>query len=333
MNHEGVIMAEAKAQKKPAKKAAPTTKKVTKKAVTKEEPIEATKKIETAVEATEEKVVAKAGKRSTKAIKEAEEKAAKVERKAAIIIEKPEEKSKKTVNPTRPKLERRSKGYRKVAEKIEKDKEYRLDEAIKLAKETSAVKFDASVEIHINLGVDPKLADQNIRDTVVLPGGTGKTVRVAVFAEEEDVEKAKKAGADVAGSDEFLQQLDKEKINFDVLISTPAVMARLSKYARILGPKGLMPNPKSGTVTKDVTTAVKQAKAGRIEYRVDSYGIIHSTIGKVSFEPSKLIENAKALLASVKANKPASIKGTYMGKVYITTTMGPSVAVNSSEAV
>ena len=270
----------------------------------------------------------KAGKHSAKAIKEAEEKAAKEARKAenAEVEAKP-----KQVQNTRTKLERRSKNYRKAVELIEKDKSYTLVEALALAEKTSPVKFDATVEVHIRLGVDPRQADQNIRDTIVLPAGTGKTVRVAVFADTDDVAKAKKAGADIAASEEFLQQLDKGTIDFDVLVATPAMMAKLGKYARVLGPKGLMPNPKSGTVTTDVAKAVKEAKAGRVEYRVDSTGIVHVGIGKVSFGADKLVENAKALLSSIKHNKPASIKGTYVKTLYVTTSMGPSITVDISE--
>jgi large subunit ribosomal protein L1 len=274
-----------------------------------------------------EKPLAKAGKKSAKALKETEAKAEKEERKAAKADEAPAEKPKKAHKPARSRLERRAKGYRKVAELIDKDKQYSLAEAMDLATKTSPVKFDATVELHMNLGVDPKQADQNIRDMVVLPAGTGKTVKIAVFAEADDVAKAKKAGADIAGSDEFLQQLDKGVIDFDILIATPMVMAKLGKYAKVLGPKGLMPNPKSGTVSADVTKAVTEAKAGRVEYRVDSTGIIHLGIGKVSFGKEKLLQNAEAVVASVRSNKPASIKGTFINAVHVTTSMGPGIKV------
>ncbi len=231
----------------------------------------------------------------------------------------------------RSKLERRSKKYQKVAELIEKDKVYSLKDALELATKTNPVKFDASVEMHFRLGVDPKQADQNIRGVVAMPAGTGKNVRVAVFAEETELAKAKKAGADVAASDELLQELDKGVINFDVLITSPAQMPKLGKYARVLGPKGLMPNPKSGTVTADIAKAVTEAKAGRVEYRVDSTGIAHLSIGKVSFGPAKLLENANAVMNSIKSAKPNSLKGPYFRSVYITTTMGPSIPVAASE--
>ncbi len=285
-------------------------------------------------EAKESQAPAKAGKRSEKALKEAEEKQAKEERKAAKAETEAEEAEKPKVQqkPARTKLERRSKDYRKVAELIEKGKVYGLKEGLELAVKTSPVKFDASVELHVRLGVDPRQADQNIRDTIVLPAGSGKTVRVAVFAEADDVATAKKAGADVAGNEEFLQQLDKGTVDFDVLIATPAQMPKLGKYARLLGPKGLMPNPKSGTVTTDVTKAVNEAKAGKVEYRVDSTGIVHLAIGKVSFGGVKLYDNAQAVVASIKGNRPGSIKGSYVKSIYLTTSMGPSITVDIAAA-
>lgn len=283
----------------------------------------------TAQDSAADKPLAKAGKRSAKAVAEAEEKEAKEERKAAKA-EAEEVVKPKQVQNVRSRLERRSKSYRKAAEQITKDKSYSLSEALELATKTSTVKFDATVEIHIRLNVDPRQADQNIRDTIVMPAGTGKSVRVAVFADGDDLDKAKKAGADIAAADEFLQQLDKGTLDFDVLVSTPKMMAKLGKYARVLGPKGLMPNPKSGTVTTDVLKAVKEAKAGRVEYRVDSTGIIHVGIGKVSFGAEKLQQNASAFLTSVKGNKPGSIKGSYVKSLFVTTTMGPSITVDSS---
>ena len=276
---------------------------------------------------TEEKATAKAGKRSAKALKEAEEKAEKEARKESGEAE--AEKPKQPVKPTRSRLERRNKGYRKSAELIQKDKFYTLEEAVDLAKKTSHVKFDATVELHINLGVDPRHADQNIRDNIMLPAGNGKTVRVAVLTDDEAA--AKTSGADLAGADAVFKELDKGNLNFDILVATPAMMPKLGKYARVLGPRGLMPNPKSGTVTNDVQKAVAEAKAGRVEYRVDSNGILHMGIGKVSFDDAKLLENLNAVLASVKSNKPNSVKGTYFQKVYLTTSMGPSVAVDLSQ--
>ncbi|HKX24489.1 MAG TPA: 50S ribosomal protein L1 [Candidatus Saccharimonadales bacterium] len=205
---------------------------------------------------------------------------------------------------------------------------YSLDEAIALAAKTSPSKFDATVEMHINLNVDPRQADQNIRATVALPHGTGKTVRVAVFAPADQLDKAKKAGADIAGEEDFLAQLDKEQLDFDILVATPQMMPKLGKYARLLGPRGLMPNPKSGTVTTNIAKAVEEAKAGRVEYRVDKQAIVHQGIGKVSFDAAKLTENAKAFIASLNSVKPASIKGAYIKNVAVSSTMGPGVKVD-----
>jgi large subunit ribosomal protein L1 len=268
--------------------------------------------------------VAKAGKRSAKALAEAEELAAKEVRKASgeAVTEKP----KAPVPPVRSRLERRGKQFRKSAEAIEAGKAYSLEAAIELAQKTSHVKFDATVELHVNLGVDPRQADQNIRDSLVLPAGTGKTVKIAVLT--DDAAAAKKAGADLAGTDELLAELDKGILNFDILIATPALMSKLGKYARVLGPRGLMPNPKSGTVTTDIDRAIAEAKAGRVEYRVDSTGIVHLGIGKVSFTAQKLLDNARAVMTSIKANKPQSVKGNYLTAVHVTTSMGPSVTVD-----
>ncbi len=283
------------------------------------------------VEATEVKTT-KAGKRSEKGLKEAEEKVAKVEAQAHRDEEKAEAAAKpKQVQNVTTKLERRAKGYRKSTEAVDKNKVYSLKEALDLATKTSHVKFDATVELHINLGVDPRQADQNLRDTIILPAGTGKTVRVAVLADAAGVAAAKKAGADIAGEEEFLQQLDAGKFDFDVLVATPQMMAKLGKYARVLGPKGLMPNPKSGTVTTDVAKAVTESKAGKVEYRVDSTGIVHVGVGKVSFGADKLHTNVKALFASIKHNKPASLKAAYVKAIHIATTMGPSIKVDTTE--
>lgn len=274
-----------------------------------------------------EKSTAKAGKRSAKAVKEADEKQAKEERKVRTAEQEAEAaaKPKQPVKSTRSRLERRGKNFRKAAELIEKGKVYSLSEALELAIKTSPVKFDATLELHVNLNVDPRHADQNIRDSLVLPAGTGKKVRIAVFTDE------KVEGADVSGIETITKLLDKGTLDFDVLISAPANMPKLGKYARVLGPRGLMPNPKSGTVTTDVAKAVAEAKAGRVEYRVDSTGIIHIGVGKVSFGATKLGENTRAVLASLKSNKPSSVKGTYVKAIYVTTTMGPSIPVAANE--
>jgi large subunit ribosomal protein L1 len=265
---------------------------------------------ETEAAALDEPKVAKAGKRSAKSLEEAAEKQAKEERKASG--ETVEAKPRAVVKPTRSRLERRGKHFRKSAEQIEAGKAYGLNEAVSLAQKTSHVKFDATVELHIRLGVDPRHADQNIRDSLVLPAGTGKTVRVAV------------------ADDELLAKLDKGTIDFDVLVATPQFMPKLGKYARVLGPRGLMPNPKSGTVTTDVDKAVAEAQAGRVEYRVDSTGIVHLGVGKVSFTPTQLQQNIQAVMASINGNKPQSVKGNYIKALHLTTTMGPSIAVDSA---
>lgn len=285
--------------------------------------------VEEVVETAEPETFAKSGKKSKKHIEEVkaeeERQARKAERAAADAAEKP----KGAAPVTRSRLERRGKKYQEAAKLVEKGKNYALKDAIDLAIKSSPVKFDASVEIHARLGVDPRQADQNIRTTLVLPNGNGKDVRVAVFAPADVCKAAKAAGADIAEDEEFLKQLEKGTIDFDVLISTPQYMPKLGKYARLLGPKGLMPNPKAGTVTTDVEKAVKEAKAGKVEYRVDKQAIVHIGVGKVSFGVDKLMENAEAFFDSLKAQKPNSLKGTYVKSVFITTTMGPSIAVEN----
>lgn len=268
---------------------------------------------------------AKAGKRSAKAAKEIDEKQTKEARKAA----EPTTKAKPAVKVARSRAERAGKKYREAAKLVDPTKNYSLAEALELAGKTNPVKFDASIELHINLAVDPKQADHNVRDTVVLPAGTGKTIRIAVLADDEGSAKAKAAGADHSDADKLLAMLDKEQLDFDVLIAQPAMMAKLGKYARLLGPRGLMPNPKSGTVTTNVETAVAEAKAGRVEYRVDQAGIIHLAIGKASFKPEGLTSNAQAVIASVKAAKPSSLKGLYIKSLHTSSSMGPSIKIET----
>ena len=282
---------------------------------------------ETSEEAKEPEVYAKSGKKSKKHIEEVKAEEARQARKLERSHETPKPKGATPV--TRPRIERRGKKYQEAHKLIEKGKVYGLKEAIELAIKTNPTKFDASVEIHTRLGVDPRQADQNIRTTLVLPNGNGKTVRVAVFGPIDVCKGAKTAGADIAEDEEFLKRLDKGNIDFDILISTPQYMPKLGKYARLLGPKGLMPNPKAGTVTMDVEKAVKEAKAGKVEYRVDKQAIVHIGIGKVSFGADKLEQNANAFFDSLKAQKPASIKGSYVKSVFITTTMGPSIPVEN----
>lgn len=282
---------------------------------------------ETANPVEAEEKYAKAGKKSKKHVEEVKAEEARQARKAEAAAEPEKKAGPKPVTRTR--LERRGKNYRKAAEQIEKGKAYAIKDAVELAIKTSPVKFDATLEMHFRLGVDPRQADQNIRSTVSLPAGTGKTVRVAVFAPLDVCKAAKAAGADIAEDDEFLKKLDKEEIDFDVLISTPQYMPKLGRYARMLGPKGLMPNPKAGTVTTDIEKAVKEAKGGKIEYRVDKQAIVHVGLGKLSFGTDKLLENVNAFIDSLKSQKPASIKGQYIKSIYITTTMGPSIAVEN----
>ena len=274
---------------------------------------------------------AKSGKKSKKHIEEVKAEEERQARKAEKAAKDAEAAAKpKGATPiTRPLIERRGKKYQAAFKEIEKGKTYKLEDAIKLAVKTSPVKFDATVEAHVRLGVDPRQADQNIRTTLVLPNGNGKTVRVAVFAPLDEAKKAKAAGADIAEDDEFLKRLEKGDIDFDVLISTPQYMPKLGKFARSLGPKGLMPNPKAGTVTADVEKAVKEAKAGKVEYRVDKQAIVHIGLGKVSFGDKKILENANAFFESLKSQKPASLKGQYIKSIYLTTSMGPSVAVEN----
>ena len=298
------------------------------------EAAEEVKAVETPVEEapvkTEEKF-AKAGKKSKKHIEEVKAEEERQARKAETKKAEKEaaEKPKGEAPKVRPLIERRGKKYQEAYKKIDRTKTYSLEEALKLAVETNPAKFNATIEAHVRLGVDPRQADQNIRTTVVLPNGNGKTVKVAVFAPLDEAKKAKAAGADIAEDEEFLKQLDKGEINFDVLISTPAYMPKLGKYARVLGPKGLMPNPKAGTVTTDIEKAVKEAKAGKVEYRVDKQSIVHIGLGKTNFDQKALLENATVFFDSLKAQKPASIKGSYVKSVFITTTMGPSIAVEN----
>ncbi len=271
--------------------------------------------------------VAKAGKRSTKSLRESAEKQAREDRKATA--DDPEAATKAKPAPkTRSLLERRGKKFKQVAKLVDSQKDHNLKEGLELVVKTSPVKFDATVELHVRLNVDPRHADQNIRDNLTLPSGTGKKIKIAVFADNDDAAAATKAGADLAGTDSVIKLLDKGQTDFDVLIATPAMMAKLGKYARVLGPKGLMPNPKSGTVTTDVAKAVTEAKAGRVEYRVDSTGIVHLGVGKVSFGVEKLQANVDAVMASIRANKPAGVKGVYIKSIFLTTSMGPSIRLS-----
>ena len=222
------------------------------------------------------------------------------------------------------------KKFREAAAKVDRAALYTPLEAVKLVKELSGAKFDETVEAHFRLGVDTRKADQNIRGSISLPNGTGKTVRVAVFAEGAQAEAATAAGADIVGSDELIAQIQKGEINFDAAIATPMMMAKVGRIGKILGPRGLMPNPKLGTVTMDVAKMVGELKAGRVEYRADRYGICHVPLGRVSFSEEKLVENYAALYTEILRVKPASAKGKYVKSISISSTMGPGVKVDSA---
>jgi large subunit ribosomal protein L1 len=222
----------------------------------------------------------------------------------------------------------RSKSYRKAAEVIDRSKLYTPAEAVKLAKESTSVKFDATVEVAMRLGVDPRKADQMVRGTVNLPHGTGKTARVIVFAAGAKAEEAAAAGADEVGTDELVARIQGGWLDFDAAIATPDQMAKIGRIARILGPRGLMPNPKTGTVTMDVAKAVSDIKGGKITFRVDKHSNLHLIIGKASFSEAQLVDNYAAVLDEVLRAKPSAAKGTYLKKVTLTTTMGPGVPVD-----
>lgn len=226
------------------------------------------------------------------------------------------------------------KKYREQAAKIEANKSYSPDEAIALARATSYAKFNATMEVHMHLGVDPKHADQNVRDVVVLPHGLGKTVRVLVFADGEGGRLAQEAGADIIADDETIKRIQQGWAEFDVAVATPDMMGKVGRLGRVLGPRGLMPNPKTGTVvaSADLPRAIREAKAGRVEFRVDKTGNLHVPIGKVSFTEQQLSDNLAALMAAVMKAKPASAKGTYLKKVVVTATMGPGVRVDANAA-
>ncbi len=225
-------------------------------------------------------------------------------------------------------MAKRGKKYRQALEKIEPNKEYPLNEAVKLAKEIAYANFDETLEIHMRLGVNPKYADQMVRGTLVLPHGTGKSVKVAVIASGDKYKEAEAAGADIVGGEDLVEKIQGGWMEFDALIATPDMMRHVGKLGRILGPRGLMPNPKAGTVTFDVANAVKELKAGRIEYKVDKTGIVHNAIGKKSFSEDQLIDNAKAYIQTIIKAKPASAKGRYIHSIYISTTMGPGIKVD-----
>ncbi|MCL7750766.1 50S ribosomal protein L1 [Guyparkeria hydrothermalis] len=221
-----------------------------------------------------------------------------------------------------------SKRQKLIAEKIDRNRQYGAEEAFALLKEVSKVKFNESVDVAVNLGVDPRRSDQMVRGSTVLPRGTGQDVRVAVFAQGANAEAAKEAGADIVGMDDLADEIKQGRMDFDVVIASPDAMRVVGQLGQILGPRGLMPNPKVGTVSTDVGTAVKNAKAGQVRYRTDKNGIIHCTIGKVDFDPAALIDNLNALIGDLNKAKPSAAKGVYMKRVSVSTTMGPGLVVD-----
>lgn len=225
-------------------------------------------------------------------------------------------------------MAKKSKRYLEVSKKVDRNKAYDIEEAVKLVKEMASAKFDESVDVAIRLGIDPRKNDQQVRGAVVLPHGTGKTQRVLVLAKGEKAKEAEAAGADYVGDQEYIEKISQGWFEFDVIVATPDMMPEVGKLGRVLGPKGLMPNPKTGTVTMDVAKAVKEIKAGKVEYRAHKDGNVHAPIGKVSFDDQKLVENFQAFLEAIIKAKPAAAKGTYIKNVAISSTMGPGVKVN-----
>lgn len=225
-------------------------------------------------------------------------------------------------------MAKKSKRLKALSAKVELGKFYPLDEALKLVKETAGAKFDESVDVAVNLGVDARKSDQNVRGSTVMPRGTGKTVRVAVFAQGEHAEAAKQAGADIVGFEDLAESVKKGNLDFDIAIATPDAMRVVGQLGQILGPRGLMPNPKVGTVTANVTKAVQDAKAGQVQFRIDKAGIVHCAIGKVSFEPEALAENLHALMEALRKAKPSVAKGVYFKKITLSTTMGPGITLD-----
>jgi large subunit ribosomal protein L1 len=225
-----------------------------------------------------------------------------------------------------------SKRYKQAHSMIDKNVRYELDEALKLLKGLPPTKFDETVEVHMNLGVDPRKADQQIRNSLVLPHGSGKKVRVLVFAEGDKAEEAKAAGADYVGVDEYVEKIQSGWMDFDVVISTPNLMGKIGRLGRVLGPRGLMPNPKVGTVTMDVTQAVNDSKGGKVTYRVDKFSNLHIIGGKLSFEQDKLKENILAIIAAILRERPAALKGVFIKSIAVTSTMGPGIKLDVAAA-
>lgn len=223
------------------------------------------------------------------------------------------------------------KSYRKVLEKVDRNQRYPLEDSLKLVKETARAKFDETVDMAIRLGVDPRQADQNIRGTVALPHGMGKTVRILAFAKGEKEREAQEAGADFVGSDELIKKISEGWLDFDKAVATPDMMAAVGRIGKILGPRGLMPNPKTGTVSLDIGKAVREIKAGKLEFRVDKAGIVHVPVGRASFSAEQLLDNARVVLLTVLRAKPASAKGNYVKGVTVATTMGPGIKIDLTQ--
>lgn len=230
-------------------------------------------------------------------------------------------------------MAKKGKKYQESLKQIDAEKVYNIDEAVGLVKKTATANFDETIEAAIRLGIDTRKNDQQVRGAVVLPNGTGKTVRVLVFAKGDKVKEAEEAGADYVGDQEYINKISRGWFDFDVVVATPDMMAEVGKIGRVLGPKGLMPNPKTGTVTPDVSKAVEEIKAGKVEYRADKQGNVHVPIGKASFENSKLLENFETVVETLVKAKPAAAKGTYLRNISVSSTMGPGVKVNRSNYI
>ena len=289
-----------------------------------------TEAVEPELDSEGNEVVAKAGKRSRKAIAEAE---AEEIRQAAKAEHKDDEPIKVIQRSVPNPKNAHGKKYRAALETVDRNTLYSLEAGLELAQATSTTKFDGTIELHVNLGVDPRQADQMVRATVILPSGTGKSLRIAAFVAEAKIADALAAGADIAGEADLLKSIEAGKLDFDVLIATPDMMAKLGKAAKVLGPRGLMPNPKSGTVTPDIAKAIAEAKAGKVEFRIDKSGIIHQAIGKASFAKDDLRRNADTLLSAILKAKPASTKGTYVKAITLASSMGPGVKVDAAATI
>jgi len=286
---------------------------------------------EEVVEASEEKIeakTAKAGKRSAKAQAEVAEKEAKEVKKVKDAEKEPLKKIKQ-----KPRVKKYTKNQKAARELIEAGKFYSLKDAVELLPKISKTKFDASAEIHVTLNIDPRQADQIVRTSTSLPAGTGKTLKVAVIADEKQSEAAKKAGADMVDADAIIKDISKEKIGFDVLIASPDKMGELGKLAKVLGPKGLMPSPKNGTVTADAAKATEEFKKGKVEIKNDANGVVHVAFGKVSFKTEDLYSNAKAVVKALSGSKPSGVKGVFIRNIFITASMSPSIKIDQTEAV